>query len=819
MPSIFLDDGENNAQLRSGGCRNRISLVLFSGLLPIVLAAIACSSNKHSQEEEVKDGSQTAGDSAGSNQTHESNDTDGKIAANIDGGDYDSDQPVPPSKDENAKDGGKDQPRAKKTNKDEEDDSDDSGVETPAVSDVNDDVKMDAQVDAECDTGDCVQPDVGPDEGSAGSEKLDGYIADVINDVNVDAQVDADCSLGDCGQPDVGPDVAIVDGEVHDSSNPLDLVCEPDESINYLATVQDRFHKTFDVYTDAHAAGNHFAARGKMWGDTSSDEDAVGTMDENYAIGCHSGVTCIEASFTSRGLNWGGWYFLNGLLEGDETSPKINWGDTPNAGVDLTGATSLTFWVKGKHGGEKVEFFAFGVGRDASTGEPKPGFPYPDSESKLSIGFIELSAEWKEVTFDLKGLDLSYVLGGFGWVTNAPLNDNADVVFYLDDIQYNKSSLEDPRFLVSFESTSASDIFDVVLRNVAFTYDNAVALLAFIAAGELDRARLIADAFIYAQNHDRFYEDGRLRNAYQAGDLILAPGWTPHGKVGTVRMPGWYTETEGWSEDEFQVSTHTGNLAWAMLALLAMYEVDYDSKYLEAVVRLGEWIESNTRDERGNGGYTGGVQGWEPKQTKLTYKSTEHNIDLFSAFTRLYCTTGEEQWLNRAEYAKVFVESMWDEIDGKFWTGTGLDGVTTNKDVIPLDTQTWTLLSFPEWQGDVNYLRAIEYAETFHRVESGFDFNTDRDGIWYEGTAQMGTVYAEIGLRDGWEEIQSLMDGARIPPDGGIPAANKDGLTTGFDLSDDTPWLYYNRGHIGATGWAVFSECGANPFWLNSTCE
>src|SRR5262245_6502544 len=30
---------------------------------------------------------------------------------------------------------------------------------------------------------------------------------------------------------------------------------------------------------------------------------------------------------------------------------------------------------------------------------------------------------------------------------------------------------------------------------------------------------------------DCFYKDGRIRNAYQGGDLILPPGWTPSGRV------------------------------------------------------------------------------------------------------------------------------------------------------------------------------------------------------------------------------------------------------------------------------------------------
>ncbi|KKL78106.1 hypothetical protein LCGC14_2028150, partial [marine sediment metagenome] len=63
---------------------------------------------------------------------------------------------------------------------------------------------------------------------------------------------------------------------------------------------------------------------------------------------------------------------------------------------------------------------------------------------------------------------------------------------------------------------------------------------------------------MYAINNDRYFTDGRLRNAYQGGDLVLFPGWRPNGKDNTVRMPGWWDTSDNmWYEDKFTVSTHT----------------------------------------------------------------------------------------------------------------------------------------------------------------------------------------------------------------------------------------------------------------------
>ena len=143
--------------------------------------------------------------------------------------------------------------------------------------------------------------------------------------------------------------------------------------------------------------------------------------------------------------------------------------------------------------------------------------PYPDSSPRQPAAdtLTTLTTQWQQYTIDLTGVDLSYVLGGFAWVANNTANPNG-AVFYLDDIQYELSPaardrrLNKPRFIRSFttlprqpdpfDKTKDGDI-DFVLRNIAFSYDNALAVLAFLADGSADglrRASLIGDAFVQA---------------------------------------------------------------------------------------------------------------------------------------------------------------------------------------------------------------------------------------------------------------------------------------------------------------------------------
>ena len=599
------------------------------------------------------------------------------------------------------------------------------------------------------------------------------------------------------------------------------------DAVGYLQSAADRFHSTVDVYTDDGAAGNHFLVRARL---SSFDDDgqpeaaarAVPAMQEDSTDRPYSGATCIRASFRSqlvRGLpNWGAWVFMQGVQR-DGGKPEPNWGKTSDAGMNLSGATRLTFRARGEKGGERVEFFALGVGWDADRGQRSA--PHADSSPALKKK-VTLSTEWRSYSIDLRKANLSYVLGGFGWAANAGANGLRDIAFYLDDIRYElddtaaAARLREPHFVVSYETAGVDD-FDRVMRNAAHTYDNALVLLAFLAAGDVPRAGVIADAFVEAQAHDRFYRDS-VRNAYQGGDLFTPPGWTPR----SVRLPGWREEDQ-WREDAYSVSLDTGNAAWAMIALLAYHDIAVktgDSRYLRAAKQLGEWVERNCESADGLG-YTGGYNGWEPAPRPAQYRSTEHNIDLYAAFERLFLITGQDVWHQRAERARRFVMSMWNERDGMFWTGT--DG-PTNKTVIPLDVQAWVGLALKDLPRD-QVLGALAYAEKHMRIgDAGYDYSRractgegtscdDRQGVWYEGTAQMAVAYRHVGNEAKAREILAALKGAQSQ-DGALFASDRtNGLLTGFER-DGQRLRYFKRPHIGATAWLVFAERGVNPYWL-----
>lgn len=545
---------------------------------------------------------------------------------------------------------------------------------------------------------------------------------------------------------------------------------------NFLCQRQDEYFNLFYVYDDFCSGGNHFLPTG-FFGDKENLKVYQDNTEDVF-----DGLTSIKVEFISNGINWSGLYWQN---------PENNWGNIPNSGYNLSGATEISFYAKGAKGGEKVEFFAGGIN----------GL-YPDSLDKVSTGLITLTSDWKKYTISLNFKDLSYVIGGFGFSVSGANNPNG-ATFYIDKIQYNLLRNNELRFLRSYKTINFNEP-DKYLHNTCFIYDNALSLMAFIIKGERERAKIIADSFIFAMNNDRFYKDNRLRNAYMSGDLNDI-------NTGYARISGWWDNEFGiWREDEYQVSTYTGNIAWVIISLSHFYLKYGGEEYKTNAIKLGEWIYLNTYDTRGNGGYTGGYRGWEPNPQKINWKSTEHNIDIYSAFKLLYKITGDTKWEERANHSKNFVLSMYDSSKNYFYSGTQEDGITPEQQPISLDVQVWSILSgiIDFSQEKLNFIE--ENFLTTNNGFEGFDFNTDKDGVWFEGTSFMPLLYNFTGFTDKAtkyiEELKKAQISAPNSDKNGIVSSSKDGLSTGLE------WQYYTRLHTGTTSWFIFAQNLFNPF-------
>jgi hypothetical protein len=373
----------------------------------------------------------------------------------------------------------------------------------------------------------------------------------------------------------------------------------------------------------------------------------------------------------------------------------------------------------------------------------------------------------------------------------APVPSACDDIAQLMDRQP-----DGPAFLASYPTAQPGP-----LKGAAYLYDNAVATIALVACGQPEKASRIADAIVYAQDHDRYWHDGRLRNAYQAGSSVAQ---------GPVKLAGWWdVQQNRWLEDAYQVGSDSGNLAWTILALLAVDASTQNQKYRASAVSIANWL-TRWRSERGPGGFTGGAFGEEPDPRSETWKSTEQNTDLAAVFLGLATTIKDNQWLDGAESAQNFVRAMWNSDCRCFYVGTTADGITPNR-FLALDAQLLPLLALPG--AAERYAGAFETATTKLSDGGGFSFAKVKGGMWTEGTAQ-AALFAELSDRTADATRFMAVVHSMRTADGSYYASSTPELSTGLALETDPTQIrkYFHVAHLGAAAWAALAEQKYNPF-------
>ncbi len=395
------------------------------------------------------------------------------------------------------------------------------------------------------------------------------------------------------------------------------------------------------------------------------------------------------------------------------------------------------------------------------------------------------------------------------------------------------------------------------LLSTAFTYDNAVAIQAYLLRGradDIERAQVLGNGLIYAQANNFPVSDGRFAQAY----FVNVPASDGSGAYITPAAAPFYF-----------YGSAVGDQAWAGMALAQLYRRTRNSAYLNAALKVANWIVTNTYDTRGPGGYTFGatINQFNQSVPSTNGKSTEHNIDTYAFFTMLAELTRDgganngTSWSRLAHHAFLFVQAMYNAEGHFFYTGTNADQVTINTTNIPEDVQTWSYLAFL----DDRYERSIDYAlthlqttdsataprtsltgneritgETFASA-SLISTTGDPDAVWLEGTghtvaALIARAFSERngggdglhGIHQGVTAAVTLLGniakaqaqlgvgqtihGVALAPDHGIVASTSQ-LDTGFGYN------YYPNLHVGATGWYVLAALSGNPFQLGRGSE
>src|ERR1700716_829139 len=353
-------------------------------------------------------------------------------------------------------------------------------------------------------------------------------------------------------------------------------------------------------------------------------------------------------------------------------------------------------------------------------------------------------------------------------------------------------------FVRSYEHGEDETHLPAGLASSAFVYDNALAVIALVACGNVTGATTIGNALSLAVRHDRTFTDGRVRNAYRAG---------PVGE-GAPALPGWWDSKQNiWAEDAAQDGTSTGNVAWAALALLTLHQATRQQSFLTDAEHLIDWVMANVSS---GSGFRGGFHGYDPKQVRLTWISTEHNVDVYAAATWLFRLTGERKYADAASQARQFLERAFDM--DHFLLGTKPDGSLADSGMLALDVQLWPWMAIPD--APAQWRTALNFAATHLAVEDGFDFNGDRDGLWVEGTAQASLGYRIAGDPVRSTQLLTTLEADRTPS-GFLNATRAARVATGLSLDPtktEADFFYFRRPHLGATAWATLAAMAWNPF-------
>lgn len=379
---------------------------------------------------------------------------------------------------------------------------------------------------------------------------------------------------------------------------------------------------------------------------------------------------------------------------------------------------------------------------------------------------------------------------------------------------------------------------------VAFTYDNAVTIMAYLARGrheDVQRASILGEGLIHAQATNFPVNDGRFAQAYYVNVAD---------STGAYITPAAYPFY-------FYLSS-VGDQAWAGMALAQLYLRTRNAAFLTAALKVANWIVTNTYDTQGPGGYRFGtyIDSTNHSQPSMNGKSTEHNIDTYAFFSMLAHLTMDSTWSALAKHALTFVEAMFNSNGGFFYTGTNGDQITISKGIIPEDVQTWSYLAlqskgygvsldwvktnlvtidtpsspFSALQGLGNVRVQGETFDTASLATSG----NDPEAVWLEGTAHTVTALLFRNADDDYEDegpfhtsdrdtAKVLLNNLRFAQSklGATQTVNSAPLALGQGIVASTGNLdtgfnydYFPHLHIGATGWYALALQAANPFQL-----
>lgn len=226
----------------------------------------------------------------------------------------------------------------------------------------------------------------------------------------------------------------------------------------------------------------------------------------------------------------------------------------------------------------------------------------------------------------------------------------------------------------------------------SYTYDDAVAVIAFISARDLGAAAAILDAFALIGPES----EGGFLHRYRASD------GRPDGTL------------------------YAGPNAYLLQAMNLYYLATGDPTYNALAKGIADFLLSLQDVD-------GGIFG----RRDVGWKSTENNLGALAALHNFGRLHGLLDYVGRADALRLFLEAeCWDQI--RFLRGKNDPTIVTDVQALGVLVLGPLFANGAYWVED-HTLTTRRYSGS--KTVTGFDMNADRDTVWTEGTLQQALAF------------------------------------------------------------------------------
>ncbi len=283
----------------------------------------------------------------------------------------------------------------------------------------------------------------------------------------------------------------------------------------------------------------------------------------------------------------------------------------------------------------------------------------------------------------------------------------------------------------------------------SYTYDNALAAMAFLSANDISSAKRIFDAFLKVSKR----ESVGFFDKYNSKDGSVSSG----------------------------ARRNAGPNAYLLQAMNLYYAKTGDDLYRDLSAKIADFLIGLQDDD-------GGVFG----RSGVSWKSTENNMGIFVGIHNFGVLYKLDRYIDKAKIIKSFLEDeCWNTIN--FLCGEADFTEVT-------DVQSLGVLVFgAEYSSGLYWIyeKTLNTQKLGDGVEvTGFDCNNDRDTIWTEATLQMALAFFVAKDMPAYKKFKTECE-KLIHPSGALLLTSNVG-STGFG------WTLQKWQAVAPTAWYVF---------------